>query len=251
MRAGERKGTRLQLGASDLRRWLRQPAAWAILGIGALVSLFAWRLFTVEVEHATRATFNAVVAESRHALETRLQGYQLVLLGMQGLFQAKPDLDRASFDRYIEELAPERNASQARSFSYAKRLAHADKERFVNAVRTDRSLHPGGYPRFLIRPAGERPEYVAISYVAPFAPNERAIGLDLTADPVRQLSVERTRDTGLIVASGPVTLALTDERGVSLRLAVFRRTRALDSPEARRAVFDGIVSVTFGARDAI
>jgi diguanylate cyclase (GGDEF)-like protein/PAS domain S-box-containing protein len=216
------------------------------------VSLFAWRSLTVEVEQAARASFNAVVADSRHALETRLHGYQLVLLGMQGLFQAKPDLDRASFERYIAELAPERNASQARAFSYAKRIAPAEKERFIRAVRNDRSLHPAGYPRFAIRPAGERPEYVVITYTAPFAPNERpALGLDLAADPVRRLSVERTRDTGAIVASGPVTLSLTDERGISLRLAVYRRTRPLDSPETRRELFDGIVSVTFSARDAI
>src|SRR5207248_9576798 len=116
---GGREGTRLQLGASDLRRWLRQPAAWAILGIGALVSLFAWRSLSVEVEQGARASFNAVVADSRHALETRLRSYQLVLLGMQGLFQAKPDLDRAALERYIAELAPEKNASQARAFSYA------------------------------------------------------------------------------------------------------------------------------------
>ena len=216
-----------------------------------MVSLAAWRSLSLEVEHATRASFNAVVAESRHALESRLNGYQLVLLGMQGLFQAKPDLDRASFDRYIAELAPERNASQARAFSYAKRVAAAARERFVAVVRGDKSLQPAGYPRFTIRPAGERPEYVVISYVAPFAANERALGLDLAADPVRRLSVERTRDSGLIVASGPVTLALTDERGVSLRLAVYRRTRAIDSLDARRELFDGIVSVTFGARDAI
>jgi diguanylate cyclase (GGDEF)-like protein/PAS domain S-box-containing protein len=205
----------------------------------------------LEVEHATRTSFNALVAESRHALETRLHGYQLVLLGMQGLFQAKPDLDRASFERYIAELAPESNASKARSFSYARRVVHPEKNRFIGAVRSDRSLHALGYPRFTVRPTGERPEYVVITYVAPFAPNERALGLDLVADPVRRLSVERTRDTGVIVASGPVTLALTDERGISLRLAVYRRTRAIDSLEARRGLFDGIVSVTFGARDAI
>src|SRR5690349_21148951 len=196
MAAGEREGSRLQLGASDLRRWLRQPAAWAILGIGVLVALFAWRSLSVEVEQAARANFNAVVADSRHALETRLRAYQLVLLGMQGLFQAKPDLDRASFDRYIAELAPARNASQARSFSYAKHITHAEKQRYVDAVRNDRRLHPGGYPRFNVRPAGERAEYVVITYVAPFAPNERALGLDLVADPVRRLSVERARDSG-------------------------------------------------------
>ena len=70
-----------------------------------------------------------------------MQGYELVLLGIQGLMQAKPDLDRAGFARYVDELAPERNASQARSFSYAKRVSHSDKERYQSAVGADASLH--------------------------------------------------------------------------------------------------------------
>ena len=222
-----------------------------ILGIGAVVSLAAWRSLELEVEHAARSSFNVVVTDSRHALESRMQGYELVLLGMQGLMQAKPDLDRAGFARYVEELAPERNASQARSFSYAKRVSHSDKERYQSAVRADASLHAGGYPRFAIRPADERPEYVVIHYIAPFPVNERSFGLDLTADPVRRQSVERARDTGTIVASGPLSLASTGERGVSLRLAVYRRTRAIDSLDARRELFDGIASVTFSAREAI
>ena len=209
-----------------------------------MVSLFAWRSLTLEVEYAARSSFNVAVAESRHALESRLHGYQLVLLGMQGLLHTKPDLDRASFARYIEELAPARNASQARAFSYAKRVAHADKERYERAVR-------GESASFAIRPPGERDEYVVIHYIEPLEGNERTFGLDLTADPVRRQSVERARDSGLIVASGPVNLASTGERGVSLRLAVYRRTRALDTVEARRELFDGIVGVTFSGREAI
>jgi CHASE1-domain containing sensor protein len=215
------------------------------------VSLLAWRSLSVEVEHAAQASFDAVVADSRNALESRLHGYQLVLLGMQGLLQAKPDLDRASFARYIEELAPERNASQARSFSYAKRVTQADKDRYLAAVRADRSLHAAGYPNFNIKPAGTRPEYVVIHYIAPFPANERSFGLDLTADPVRRASVVRTRDTGVIVASGPIQLTSTGEPGVSLRLGVYRRSQPLDSLDARRALFEGIASVTFSAHDAI
>ncbi|MFN2643739.1 MAG: EAL domain-containing protein [Burkholderiales bacterium] len=215
------------------------------------MSLVAWRSLTVEVEHAARTNFNVVVTDTRHALESRLQGYELVLLGIQGLMQAKPDLDRAAFTRYVEELAPERNASQARAFSFARRVPHAQKERYEKAVRGDRSLRAEGYPRFAIRPPGERPEYVVNDYVAPLAPNERSFGLDITADPVRRQSVEQARDTGAIVASGPVSLASNGERGLSLRLAVYRRERPIESRDARRELFEGIASVTFSAAEAI
>ncbi|MBW8905761.1 MAG: CHASE domain-containing protein, partial [Betaproteobacteria bacterium] len=235
----------MQLRVSDLRQWLRQPAAWAILAVGALVSGAAWRSLEIDGEQAARASFNAVMTESRHALESRLQGYQLVLLGIQGLMQAKPDLDRAGFERYISELAPERNASQARAFSYARRVPYAQKERYESSVRAE------GHARFAIRPPGERPEYLVIHYLAPFAGNERTFGLDVGADPVRRLSVEQARDSGVVVASGPVSLASNGERGVSLRLAVYRRTRPIESLESRRELFEGVAAVTFSAAQAI
>jgi diguanylate cyclase (GGDEF)-like protein/PAS domain S-box-containing protein len=232
-----------------LRQWLRQPAAWIILAIGAVVSLFAWRSLTLEVEQAARASFNAVVAESRNAIESRLRDYHIMLVGMQGLLEAKPDTSRLAFERYIENLGPARSASHVRSFSYARRVTATLKDRYEKTVRADTSVHPAGYPRFAVRPPGERPEYLAIEYVSPFIGNERGMGLDLMGDPARRQAVERARDTGAMVATGPLALISTGERGVSMRVAVYRTDALVTSLDARREMFAGIVSVTFHVGD--
>ena len=232
-----------------MRQWLRQPAAWTILGIGAVVSLFAWRSLTTEVEHAARASFNAVAAESRNAIQSRLRDYRVILLGLQGLLEAKPDLDRVGFERYIENLTSAHSAGQVRSFSYARRVPRALKDEYEKAVRADTSLHPAGYPQFAVRPPGARHEYVVIHYVSPYKGNERGFGLDLMADPERRQVVERTRDTGEIVATGPITLVSTGERAVSMRLAVYRTDAMITSLDLRREMFGGVANITFSVRD--
>jgi diguanylate cyclase (GGDEF)-like protein/PAS domain S-box-containing protein len=232
-----------------LRQWLRQPAAWSILGIGALVSLVAWRSLTLEVEHAARSSFNAVVAESRNAIESRLRDYHLILVGLQGMLEAKPDTSRLAFERYIENLEPARSTSHVRAFSYARRVTQAMKNQYEKSVRADTSVHPAGYPRFAIRPPGERGEYLVLEYVSPFTGNERSLGLDLMADPARRQAVERARDTGTMVASGPIALVSTGERGVSMRLAAYRTDAFVPTQEMRREMFAGIVSVTFHVGD--
>ena len=50
-------------------------------------------------------------------------------------------------------------------------------------MRRDTSLDPRGYPQFVIKPPGERPEYFVIVYLEPMAGYEFAFGLDLGANP--------------------------------------------------------------------
>ena len=117
------RGTEVPLrwDSAEFRDWMRQPTAWTILIVGVVLSLFAWRSLTLEVEYAARSSFNAVVAETRNTVDSRLRGYQTILYGLQGLFHAGSEVGRAAFNRYIESLAPARSAGHVRSFSYAQR----------------------------------------------------------------------------------------------------------------------------------
>src|SRR5258706_9624001 len=123
------------------------------------------------------------------------------------------------------------------------------KNEYEKSVRADKSVHAAGYPRFAIRPPGERGEYVVIDYLSPYTINERGMGLDLMADAARRQAVERARDTGAMVATGPIALVSTGERGVSMRLAVYRTDALVTSLDARRELFAGVVSVTFHVGD--
>jgi CHASE1-domain containing sensor protein len=207
---------------------MRQPAAWAILVVGVVVSLFTWRSLSIDVDDTARGNFESRAAEARNAIETRLRGYQVALRGLQGLYHAG-DVDAAAFHRYAGSLGAE-----ARSFSYARRVAGAEKNAYEKAVRR-------------IRPAGERAEYLVLHFVEPLEPNQPGLGLDLLADAARRVPIERARDTGALVASPAFVLVSAPEAGnaVSLRLPVYRRDTPLNSLDARRQAFTGVVSATF------
>ena len=65
--------------SAEFRDWMRQPTAWTILIVGAVLSLLTWRSLTLEVEYAARSSFNTVVTEARNAVDSRLRGYRIML----------------------------------------------------------------------------------------------------------------------------------------------------------------------------
>ena len=239
--------------SADFRDWLRQPAAWAILVVGVVLSLFAWRALTLEVRHAARASFDAAVGESLYTVRSRLHSYRIMLYGLQGLFNTGTEIDRPEFRRYFENLASAGSYGQVRSFSFARYVPQVEKSSFEDAVRRDTRLHPAGYPRFSIKPAGERREYVVVELFEPFRAEQAGFGLDLFAEPVRRAAVEKARDRGELIASAPFTLLSSPagETATSLRLAVYRHGAILASLDSRRRAFAGVVSATFLIRDLV
>ena len=239
--------------SADFRDWMRQPTACAIFVVGLVLSLFAWRSLTLEVQHAARTSFDSAVRESFGAIESRLRSYRIVLFGLQGLFNASTDVDRREFHSYFESLAGAGTSGQVRSFSFARRVPQAQKESFERAVRRDGRLHPSGYPGFRIKPPGQRSEYVVVEFLEPFTGNQAGFGLDILADPVRREAVDRARDSGELVATAPFVLlsSPTGDSATSLRLPVYRYRAKLDSLQARRQAFAGVVSATFPIRDLV
>jgi diguanylate cyclase (GGDEF)-like protein/PAS domain S-box-containing protein len=237
----------MRRGDAELWEWIRQPTAWVILVVGLAVSFFGWRALAEEAERAARSGFDAAVSEARSAIEMRLRGYRTVLHGIQGLFHASATVDRESFSGYVRSLDPAHVTSQLRSLSFAAYVPAGSRARFEHGARRQ-------YGQFTIKPEGERTDYLPIRFLEPLPGNLGSLGLDLLAEPVRRASVERARDTGLLVASAPFRLASepgSTDAATSLRLAVYREAAPLENVEARRAAFEGVASVTFRVRDLV
>ncbi|HEY6822578.1 MAG TPA: EAL domain-containing protein [Burkholderiales bacterium] len=241
--------------AAELRQWARQPAAWLILLVGAILSLFAWYEVNSDVEQGARTSFNESVAASRNAIESRMRDSQIILHGLQGLFSSSADaasVDRAAFQRYVESLHSAKALRYARSLSYARRVSRSERQAYEARVRNDRSVDPAGYPRFSIKPAGEREEYVVVEYIEPLAGNEPGFGLDLLSDAGRRAPVLRARDSGELTATAPFALLTSSSGdGMSLRLPVYRRGAPISTPQARRDAFLGVVNLTFLVHDMV
>ncbi|MBI4206195.1 MAG: PAS domain S-box protein [Betaproteobacteria bacterium] len=218
-----------------------------MLAIGIVLSAAAAYLATRQIEHEARLKFEGAVSDSPEAIEARIRAYSDILLGIRGMYIADSSVSRREFRSYINSLDLNRRYPGVQVIHYSQRIPAAQKQAFEERVRNDTSVDPRGYPDFAIKPAGERPEYVVVQYVEPMAGNEAALGLDLGGDAVRLAALERTRDSGLLTASGTIALAHDPRKhpGFAMRLPIYHRDMPLDTVAQRREAFAGMVSASF------
>jgi diguanylate cyclase (GGDEF)-like protein/PAS domain S-box-containing protein len=221
-------------------RWIR--ASWATLVLGVMLSVWLWQW----AAHSTQVQADEALrqAATQHAqrLQEAVTHYTDLLERFRAALQANPQLDRLTFHQLYQGIDPQDHPGLV-AVQYAKLVDASERETLEAEVRQDRSLRPEGYPNFQVQPRRDDGSMLPVVYIEPAAGNERALGYDQSADPVRREAQERARDTGQIQASAPVTLVSGAKPAVGfvLRLPLYRHGHLLDSVAARRQAFAGQV----------
>jgi len=130
-----------------------------------------------------------------------------ILLDILSFYDASPNVTRKAFKSYVSPILKRNNFIQA--LEWAPRVSIDDRQKvekrahsegFVNFQFTER-LKPGTLVQ-----AGPRPEYYPIYFIEPFVGNELALGFDLASEPKRSTTIEESRKSGELLASGKVSL---------------------------------------------
>src|SRR2546425_4828548 len=230
---------------------------WAVLGVGMLASYLLFSTIKDNIESSALERFDHQTIEAKRVIETRIQSYADVLYSVKALFDTDASVSRAEFHRFVESLNLKRRFPGIEVVNYAIHVPAEDKRRFEEAVRRDKSLEPGGYPRFAIKPPGERPEYHVLVYLEPMTDNEFAFGLDLAINPAisnpraAELAQHSARDSGKLTASGLLIRVLRAKEfvGLAMRLPVYRTAMPTTTVEERRAAYLGSVGAGFNVED--
>jgi diguanylate cyclase (GGDEF)-like protein len=231
-------------------RWLR----WAVLAASLAFSAASTFYFGIEVQQEARSSVEAVAVGVASDVQSRIRAYGDVLYAIRGLFDASDKVTRDEFHQFAQALSLGERYPGATNISFAPRVPHAKKLQFERAVRAETSPLVKGLPEFAIKPPGERPEYVVLTYVEPMGKNVAAWGLDLNADPLRRSVVDRARDSGQIASSSGVTLLRDGNASVSsmlLRLALYRGGGVPGSVEERQRLYWGMVGSTLRISEMI
>jgi diguanylate cyclase (GGDEF)-like protein/PAS domain S-box-containing protein len=227
-----------------LRVLVQSPAAFLILALGLVISFSAWRYTAQQVQAEAEIAFQREVAQATGILDRRIRDNVNLLIGLKGLFDASEEVTGQKFRRYLSGFDLSQRYTGVRVVSYSRRVLSADKLAFERAMQRRTSLDPRGNPDFAIKPPGERDEYAVAIYLEPAEGNQAAFGLDLMADPVRRAEIERARDTGTAVASGPFMATVApDSISIAVRAAVYRNDAATDTVAQRREAYAGVVAV--------
>lgn len=126
----------------------------------------------------------------------------------------------------------------------------------------EQTIQAEGYPNFPITeltdndrlvPVGNRPYYIPVTFIAPFAGNETALGFDLNSSAARVAALEPARDTDKIQATGRIRLVQEqrNQYGFLMILPLYQTAAVPTTLKARRSQFDGVLLGVFRISDVV
>lgn len=216
------------------RQALPHGLPWLVLIFSLLITGLAWHTATSAVNEAKNDYFDFRVREAITRIMQRMQAYQQVLLGVQGLFEASVSVDRDEFRTYIQGLHLAEHYPGIQGVGFSLIVPSSGKDRHTAAIQKE------GFPEYSIRPDGQRDQYTSIVYLEPFTDrNLRAFGYDMYSEPVRRAAMEDARDNGRMALSGKVRLVQEsggrEQAGFLLYLPIFRNGLPHGTVAERRA----------------
>lgn len=224
---------------------------FVVLAVSLCVTVFFWRMVSLDNEEATMVDFQQRVAISAHRIQARLSHCETMLLGGAGLFAANHEVTRRDWLNYVTALRPERTLDGVQGFGFAEAISPEGLPAHEASIRKE------GFPQYSVSPAYPREYYSAIVYLEPFSGrNLRAFGYDMYSEPVRRQAMERARDEERTILSGRVTLVqeipgLPTQSGFLIYTPVYWPGRPHASLEQRRRALRGWVYSPFRAGDFI
>ena len=234
------------------KRWPRQGGLralpWLVLAFSLLITWLAWHYALVTVNQAKNDYFDFRVREATTRIQQRMQAYQQVLLGVQGLYEASVSVERNEFKTYVEGLHLADHYPGIQGVGFSLIVPAAAKNRHLSSIRKE------GFPTYTIRPEGQRDPYTSIVYLEPFTDrNLRAFGYDMYAEPVRRTAMEDARDNGRMAMSGKVRLVQEsgsrEQAGFLLYLPIYRNGLPHSTVAERRANIIGWAYAPFRMND--
>ncbi len=215
-----------------------------VLGLAAslLGSLAARRL---QVK-ATRARVVQEAAIAQENLNYTIHAYRDILLGFRGHSTAALGLNRERFHQYFAAMDLQTHHPGLLSVSYGMEIPGADRDAVERHLRREM-----GDPGFTIRPEGVRPSYFVLLFAEPRESNRASVGRDTRTLPGQSLDIDRARDTGSLVLTGPMKVLQYDgpDPGLLMRLPLYHGAPA--TVEERRRAFLGCINGAFRVQDLI
>ena len=223
------------------------------LVVGLCLSLLAWHNAARQVQRDADDQFNRASMESTHRLNEALIYYVNLIGSFQALFTATDTVSRDEFHRHFLNLDVDSGYPGLVAVQFSKRVPHEEKTAFEASVRADKSLDAKGNPGYAIHPSGQRPSYMAVTYVEPAVHNEKVLGYDQIHEASRRETTELARDAGKPMASAPLTLISGDGKtlGFVIRAPLYKPRSPLATVEQRRQAFMGQIGAAFQAESIL
>lgn len=237
----------------------RRRAALGVVPLGALLlgavlSIAGFRLMDGIVRHDALSSFNLLAGRQVSALQQKLERSIETVHALGGLFDASDVVSRTEFSAFSQQMISRVRGVQALSWNPRIPQAQLDDVRRLarrEGIRSYDFFQQGADGKR--QPLSTRDDYVTVLYVEPFENNRNALGYDVGSDPVRRAALDRARDIGGAVSSGPVKLL--QDAGNEYGFLVFRPVYLIsgvpETLEDRRRLIKGYTVGVYRVRDVL
>lgn len=221
------------------------------VGLSVLSAVFAgqWEASKQQVR------FQRQIENISTALQRSLNRYTDVLSFLDDYYRTtEGTVSRQDFNHFVERSLITYPGIQA--LEWAPIIQQTERLAFEQRIQAE------GYPNFQITelsnanqliPAGDRPYYIPVVYLEPFANNEAAFGFDLNSTTDRTIALESARDTNRITATGRIRLVQEqrDQFGFLMVLPLYDSPTPPPSLSSRRDQFTGFLVGVFRVSDVV
>lgn len=216
--------------------------------LSSLITASAWVIASGSIHQAQKEYFDFRVRETLERIEQRMQAYEQVLRGGQGLFKASSNVSRTGFRDYVASLQLAEHYLGIQGVGFSLVVPAGEMDTHLRQIRAQ------GFPEYGIRPDGKRDLYTSIVYLEPFSDrNLRAFGFDMYSEPVRRAAMDKARDSGEAAMSGKVRLVqesgLREQAGFLMYVPVYRNGEPIVSLAGRKDNIVGWVYAPFRMDD--
>lgn len=179
----------------------------SVFVIGAALSVLTFEFVDNANTEKNQFEFRISAANGTLAIERYFSETFQSLRSITAFYNSSNYVDRAKFETFVTQLLNQFPGIQA--LEWIPRVRNDQRSSYESKARKN------GHPLFEIKEIGPngamvrsetRGEYFPVFYVEPVAQNKKAIGFDLGSNPVRLAALERSRDTGELVATARIRL---------------------------------------------
>ncbi|MEJ2465960.1 MAG: EAL domain-containing protein [Candidatus Thiodiazotropha sp.] len=194
--------------------------------------------------------FHELVRTHHNTLMREFEVHLELSDALKSYFDASRDVTADEF-RIVTQTALDKHAG-IQALEWIPRIRDEQRAEF------ERTLPNGGVIRRLDRDGvlsdvDVSPEYYAIQYIQPPDHNQAAYGYDVASSPVGAQAIYRARDSGKVVATGPLRLVqeTEDQIGIVLYNPVYRTPSPPADLEQRRESILGLIAIVFRMQSLI
>jgi diguanylate cyclase (GGDEF)-like protein/PAS domain S-box-containing protein len=216
---------------------------WMGLAAGVVATLAVWAGAGAIADRRAADDLARDARNAAHDIEQAL-GRHVDLVGSLQAFLAGPSRpDRARFHGHVAALDLRNQWPAVEALAFAPLVAGDARAEHESGVRAEAASGTAALRDFAIRPAGERPLHLPVTYAEPIAGNEAFLGQDFLADPDRRQSAIAARDTGRVHLVPDLRRAEGDSpAGIGLVAAVYRTGGRLLGADDRRIAHAGQIA---------